>query len=203
MLGTSRVLPSRSRTQFRPGHAVAAAAEPVGREPAPVRLQGDACVVVDGGKGADHPVPPAMLAGATRALAQLVALHPQGVGDLQRLDRRVHGVGHVALDAVHAVAVGAPALPPGDGLDVGVGRPLRGSMPPTPIRFMVPWLAAGNAARRELREGLQHSVGDTLRRFRVASTDCSRRLRVEERAWWNVNRHGSQDAGIGGNGRDR
>ena len=54
---------------------------------------------------------------------------------------------------------------------------------------------------RELRERLQHGVGDALRRLGVAGADRGRRLGVEERAWWNLDLDGAQDAGIGGNGR--
>jgi hypothetical protein len=93
-----------------------------------------------------------MASSAPSVLAQLVALDTQRIGKLQGLHRRVHGVRHVAPHAVHAVAA-PPALPAGDRLGVRVR--LRGLMPPTKIRFIVPWLRRGDAIRRDWANALR------------------------------------------------
>ena len=110
--------------------------------------------MIDDGQGANHSVAPAMLSGASRAVADLVALDPQWVGNLQRFNRRVHGVGHVALHAVHAVAARPAALSARDGLDIGVGAAV--ARIDTADADQVHGALAGGryARRRELRECL-------------------------------------------------
>ena len=185
-----------------PRRAVAAAVQAVGREPAAVRLQRDARVVVDRPVSAPHDaVTAAMPARAAGAFADLVALDPQRVGYLQRLDRRVHGVGHVALDAVHAVAAGPAALPAGDGLDVGVGAAVARIDAADADQVHGALAGGGYAVRRELRECLQHGVGDALRGLGVAGADGGRRLGVEEGAGRDLDLDRTQDAGVGGDGR--
>src|SRR5207237_7894932 len=77
--------------------------------------------MVEAADRAHEAVAAAMLAAAGRTLAQLVALDPERIGDLERLDRGVHRVGHVALDAVIARPHRPAALAAADRLDVAVG----------------------------------------------------------------------------------
>src|SRR5262245_23224861 len=105
-------------------HAVGAASQSVRGKSAPIRLQGYTCLVVEDGECPNHSMPTTMSSLATRPWADFIAHDAQWIGDLQRLDGRVHGVGHIALDAVHAVTLGSTALSAGDGFDVGVGTPV-------------------------------------------------------------------------------
>src|ERR1051325_2254224 len=97
----------------------------VGGGAAALPLQRHPGGVVEDADRPDEAVAAAVLAGAGRALAQLVALDPQRIGDLQRLDRGVHRIGHVALDAVVARPHRPAALAAADRLDIAVGPPPR------------------------------------------------------------------------------
>src|ERR1051325_2270969 len=107
------------------GLAVGAAMQPVRGEAPALALQRHPRGVVEDADRPDEAVAAAVLAGAGGALAQFVALDPERIGDLQRLDRRVHRIGHVALDAVVARPHRPAALAAADRLDIAVGPPPR------------------------------------------------------------------------------
>src|ERR1700674_3156918 len=70
---------------------------------------------------ADQAIAAAMLSGTGRSLAQFVALDPERISDLEGLDRRVHRVGHVALDAIVARPHRPATLAAADRLDIRAG----------------------------------------------------------------------------------
>jgi len=101
-------------------------------------------------------------AGATRAVHQFVAQHHQRIFDLECFDRQVRGVGHVHVDTVEPVLVGACAGAAADGFEIDPEVP-------------VPWVGAGEARSRAgavasgdaalrcgLRQGADHQVGGAL-----------------------------------------
>src|SRR5579885_152261 len=90
------------------------------RPSARLALQRYARVMIENADRPDEAVAAAVLAGTRRAFPQFVTLDPQRIGDLQRLDRRVHRVGHVALDAVVPRPHRPAALAAADRLDIAV-----------------------------------------------------------------------------------
>src|SRR4051812_13630270 len=107
------------------GLAVGSAVQPVGREAAALTLQRHPRFVPEDADRADEAVAATVPPLARRPLAQFVALDTQRISDFERLDRRVHRVRHIALDAVVARPHRPPALAAADRLVIAVGPPAR------------------------------------------------------------------------------
>src|SRR5438045_9063026 len=116
--------------------------------------------MVEAADRAHQPIAAAMLAGAGRALAQLVALDPKWIGDLQRLDRGVHCVCHVALDAVVARPHRPAALAAADRLDIAVGAAVPWVVAAKRDRIHRALARGGHPVRRELGADLEHRAGE-------------------------------------------
>src|SRR5207248_11516437 len=132
------------------------------------------------------PVAAALLAAIRRALAYSVALDPERIGDFARLDRRVHRVRHVALNAVIARPHRPAALAAADRLDIAVGAAPRdfGARVVAADRDRVHRaLARGrHTVGGELGADLQDGVGDPLCRLGIAGAGGCRVSGGEEAA---------------------
>jgi hypothetical protein len=101
-------------------------------------------------------------AGPARILPEAVGLDPERIGRLQDLRRRVQGVGHVDVDAVHPVRAGAAAEAAGLGLVERIGRPVPGVGPAEGDVVHRPLTARDDAVRVRSRECPEHDVGHAL-----------------------------------------
>ena len=139
---------------------------------------------------ADDAVAASVLARAAGAEPQLVALDPERVRELERLDRRVQRVRHRDVHRGRPVRVRARALPAADRLVV------REALVPEDdvVHRPLPLRRDGNG----LRQRGEDDVDDAARRLRVAGGDRGRRARVDEAALGRAHGHGLEGAARGG-----
>src|SRR5213076_3180999 len=113
----------------------------------------------------------AVRAGAARAFTQLPALDAQGIGELERLDRRDERVRHRDVDGRRPVGVSARALAAADRLVVREAVAAEGDV----VHRALPLRAIADRA--------EEHVDDAGRGLGVAGDDGRRRTRVYEAAF--------------------
>ena len=121
-----------------------------------------------------------VLTGAAGIFAERVAEHAYRIAVFEGLDRRVHGVCHVGMDAGNPVHRGAGAHSAAHGLVVG--EPLSRSRIDAPKCPVVhrPLAGGGDLVRQRLRKALVKNVHDPLGSFNIAPTHSSGRPRIHD-----------------------
>ncbi len=125
---------------------------------------------------------------------------PHGVAHLQRLNGRVHRVGHVGVDGGEAVGAWAGTGAAAHGLVVGEGG-VAGGVPAADGDVVHRAGAGGrDALRQGWGEGTEDDVDDALGGLDVAGRHCSGRAGVHDGALREGEGHGPETAVVGGHG---
>src|SRR5918999_2694656 len=178
--------------QVAPWYPGESASDSLRREPAPLTHHGEAARL-EHPHLAHHAVPAAQLPTAARAAPEPLALDPQRVRELERLDRGREGVRHRHVHGVLAVGAPARALPAADRLVV--------REPVVSERDVVHRALALSGHVDCLAESGEDGVDDSVRRLDVSGHDGRRPAGVHERAIRSPDAHGGEGTSGGGHVR--